>query len=91
MGQKAQLTSLLLHLAGEAVHDVMESLELTTDEDGEENYILPDHRCFGQVFYCSSQPYLRATCFPPDEPKANGDGEPVRYQAQNTSSVLFFC
>ena len=54
-------------------------------------YILPDHRRFGPVFYFSSQPYLRATCFPPDEPKDNGDGEPVRYQAQNTSSVLFFC
>ena len=35
--KKAQLTSLLLHLAGEAVQDVMASLELTIDEDGEED------------------------------------------------------
>ena len=35
--KKAQLTSLLLHLAGEAVQDVMESVELTIDEDGEED------------------------------------------------------
>ena len=72
--KKAQLTSLLLHLAVKAVQDVMESMELTIDEDGEEDIYVPPpppRPSLLWTFYCSGQPYTQAICFPPDEPKDN--------------------
>ena len=78
--KKAQLISLLLHFAGEAVQDVMESLELAIDKDGEENM-------FSQTIAALDKDFIVAV----NPTQDNGDGEPVRYQAQNTSPVLFFC
>ena len=54
--KKAQLTSLLLYLAGEAVQDVMESLELTIDEDGEEDIFSQTIDALDQYFIVAVNP-----------------------------------